>query len=522
MKSKNLAATLLLATIFLSILSGISIEYAVAGHMGGGGGGMGGGGGGGMGGTGSTVIDPPMGGPFKDPVMLQDKDPADTVFEADLEAKVSPVNVNGVTANLMTYNGYYPGPTILINKGDTLKLNFKNSLPETGTNILGFERGVTNIHTHGFHVSPVEPADAAHIMIMSGETYNYVYDTSMVPAGALCFYHNHIHGLTAEQYWSGLSGCLIVKDPTDALAAYETHTMMIKDITLSGNQPAPYSSTMDYMRGKEGSIIMINGQVNPVLNIRPGQVQRWRIVNSCNARFMRLSLPQHTLQLIGTDGGLLDKPYAISEILVAPGERVDILVKARTTTGNYKLQSLPYNRHGNMLSETITLLTVKISGTRARDTIPSTINPEATRLNLDTSMLPVRKLTLSMMMGRGYINSMDFDVEPYTIMSTVGTYEIWEISVQGGMDHPFHFHVNHAQVLSITGGNQKYASLYTTIPAWKDTIIVPKWGTIRILVSIMDYTGMTMFHCHIVEHEDIGMMGMWHIMPAEMPPMPPM
>jgi FtsP/CotA-like multicopper oxidase with cupredoxin domain len=122
-------------------------------------------------------------------------------------------------------------------------------------------------------------------------------------------------------------------------------------------------------------------------------------------------------------------------------------------------------------------------------------------------------------MGRGYINGQDFDVDPYTIMSTVGTYEVWQISVAGGMDHPFHLHVNHAQVLSISGGDPAYASLYTQIPAWKDTIIVPKMGTITILVPIMDYTGMTMFHCHIVEHEDIGMMGMWHIMPAmeEMP-----
>lgn len=95
----------------------------------------------------------------------------------------------------------------------------------------------------------------------------------------------------------------------------------------------------------------------------------------------------------------------------------------------------------------------------------------------------------------------------------------WEISVQGGMDHPFHQHVNHAMVLSVNGGDPGYASLYTNAPAWKDTVLVPKWGTITILVPVMDYTGMTMFHCHIVEHEDIGMMGMWHLM-EQMPPMP--
>ncbi len=510
---------MLLAILAFSIVPSMSIDVIAArmGNSSGGGGTCGGGMG--CGGSGSGVIDPPIGPSFKDPTALQDKNPADNVFEGDLEAKVSQVNVNGVMANLYTYNGYYPGPTIKIKQGDLLKINFKNSLPVGGVNILGFPKGVNNIHTHGFHVSPEEPADAAHLAIPSGGTYNYMYDTSKQPAGSLSFYHCHIHGLTAEQYWAGLSGCLITEDSTDALAGYETHTMMIKDITLSGNQPQAYSSTMDFMQGKEGNIIMINGQVNPVLTMRPGQVQRWRIVNSCNARFMKLNLAQHNLQLIGTDGGLLDKPYQHSEILVAPGERIDVLIKASATAGNYKLLSLPYNRKGNMLSETITLLTVKVeTGIRLADTLPTQINKDATKLNIDTSMLPVRKLTLSMKMGRGYINGMDFDVKPYTIMSRVGTYEVWEISVQGGMDHPFHFHVNHAQVLSIIGGDQNYASLYTTIPAWKDTIIVPKWGTIRILVSIQDYTGMTMFHCHIVEHEDIGMMGMWHIMePMPMP-----
>jgi FtsP/CotA-like multicopper oxidase with cupredoxin domain len=356
--------------------------------------------------------------------------------------------------------------------------------------------------------------------IESGDTYDYEYDTSKQPAGTMCFYHNHIHGLTAEQYWAGLAGCIITEDPTNLLAAYETHTMVIKDISLSGNQPEAYASTMDYMKGKEGSIVMVNGQVNPVLNVRPGQVQRWRILNACNARFVKLSLQQHGFQVIGTDGGLLDKPYAYSEVLVAPGERLDLLVKAVKSSGTYKLLSLPYDRGCGGTLQTVTLMTVVYKGSSVRNTIPSVINPNAVRLNMDLSSLPKRQMVLSMRMGRGYMNGQDFDVDPYTIMSTVGTYEVWQISVQGGMDHPFHLHVNHAQVLSISGGDSGYATLYTQTPAWKDTIIVPKkGGTITLLVSIMDWTGMTMFHCHIVEHEDIGMMGMWHIMP-EMEPMP--
>lgn len=509
MKINKMYPTIFLSLILIVTIADINIANAAGGC---GGGGCGGGGGGG-----TQVIDPPKGSAFKDPAVLLDQNPDPGIFEANLEAKAGIVNVNGVQANLLTYNGYYPGPTINIKKGELLRIHFKNSLPQTGTNILGYERGITNIHTHGFHVSPKEPADAAHLMVMAGETYDYQYDTSKQPAGTMCFYHCHVHGLTAEQYWAGLAGCLITEDPNNLLSSYETHTMVIKDISLSGSQPTAYSSTMDYMKGKEGSIVMVNGQVNPVLNIRPGQVQRWRILNAANARFLKLNLQQHGLQLIGTDGGLLDKPYAVSEILVAPGERVDLLVKAVKTTGSYKLLSLPYDRGCGSPLQTVTLMTVTYKGTPVSDSIPSTINSEAKRLNMDVSSLPKRQLTLSMMMGRGYINGQDFDVNPYTLMSTVGTYEVWEISVKGNMDHPFHFHINHAQVLSISGGDSNYASLYTTAPAWKDTIIVPKNGKITILVSIQDYTGMTMFHCHIVEHEDIGMMGIWHIMDMDEP-----
>jgi len=511
MKRLLRSTSLMLMVIVAATSIGLQNTVLVAAGKNGGGGGCSGGGSG-------SVIDPPPGQPFKDPVNLTDTNPDPEVFEANLEAKASVVNINSVQANLLTYNGYYPGPTIWIKQGDTLKLHFKNYLPQSGTNILGYTRGITNIHTHGFHVSPQEPADAAHMPIMPGETYDYEYDTSMQPAGALCFYHCHIHGLTAEQYWAGLAGCLIIQDPTKLLAAYETHIMVIKDISLSGSEPEPYSSTMDYMKGKEGTIVMVNGQVNPVLNVKPGQVQRWRILNACNARFIKLSLQQHGLCIIGTDGGLLDKPYAVSEILVAPGERLDLLVKAIKSSGTYKLLSLPYDRGCGSPLQTVTLLTVVYKGQPVSGTVPSVINPSAVRLNMNTSSLTQRKMVLSMKNGRGYINGQDFDVNPYTIMSTVGTYEVWEISVQGGMDHPFHLHVNHAQVLSISSGDPGYASFYMKTPAWKDTIVVPKMGgTIRILVSIMDWTGMTMFHCHIVEHEDIGMMGMWHIMPADEP-----
>jgi FtsP/CotA-like multicopper oxidase with cupredoxin domain len=311
----------------------------------------------------------------------------------------------------------------------------------------------------------------------------------------------------------------VVEDETNVLAGYETHILILKDLRLAGSEPEPYTSLMDYRIGKEGNIVMVNGQVNPVLPIRRGEVQRWRILNASTSRFYNLAFENHSLHLIGADGGLVDKPYPLSNILLSPGERIDILVKADQTPGTYRLLSLPYNRGGMMMMgmggntlQTVTLLTVSYDGASSNDGIPVAINPNAKRLNVNINSLPRRRLVLSMRMGRGLINGQDFALNPYTITSQVGTQEVWEIINQSSMDHPFHQHVNPAQILSINGGDLGYASLYTSLPAWKDTIIVPKMGgLVTMLVLVNDYTGKTVFHCHIVEHEDIGMMGIWEI-----------
>jgi len=395
-------------------------------------------------------------------------------------------------------------------------VHLKNALPMMGTNILGHHREMTNLHTHGLHVSPSGNSDNMMVMLMSGETFDYEYDLSKQDAGTLNFYHPHIHGTVAEQYWGGMAGALVVEDDSTALSAYETHLMVIKDITLSGGAPEPYSSMMDYMHGKEGNTVMINGQVNPVLPIKPGQVQRWRIVNACNARFLKLGLEGHTLQIIGTEGGLLDKPYPVSSILLSPGERLDVLVKANQKSQNYRLLALPYSRMGNMGSQQVTLMTLTYKGSKTNDAVPSVINPAAMRIN--PMIAKTERIVLSMGQGKGYINGISFTMENYyAIHSHLGTYEVWEIVNQSGMDHPFHQHVNGCQVLSITGGDASYASFLRSSPAWKDVVIVPKWGSVKMLVPVMDYSGMAMFHCHIVEHEDIGMMGVWDIMDGGMP-----
>ena len=168
------------------------------------------------------------------------------------------------------------------------------------------------------------------------------------------------------------------------------------------------------------------------------------------------------------------------------------------------------------MGQQVTLMTLSYQGGRVNDPVPSIINLEAVRIS--PAVTKTERIVLSMGQGKGYINGISFTMENcYSIHSQLGTYEIWDIVNQSGMDHPFHQHVNACQVLAISGGDAAYASFLTKTPAWKDVVIVPKWGSVKMLVPVMDYTGMSMFHCHIVEHEDIGMMAVWDIMDMPMP-----
>jgi FtsP/CotA-like multicopper oxidase with cupredoxin domain len=460
-----------------------------------------------------SVIDPPPGGNLRDPVAIDNISAKPGVVEVALDAKWAYVPLDGGQANLLTYNGLFPGPTIRIRKGDLLRIHFRNSMPRTGSRTLcDADRDLTNVHTHGLHVSPSGIADNVMRQYAPGESFTHEYDTSQQRAGAFCFYHPHIHGSVAEQVWAGLAGALIVEDPTQALDRYETHVLLLKDIGFSGGGVDPYSP-MDFMMGKEGSVVMVNGQINPVLAVKPGQVQRWRIVNPGPARFYNLSIENHTMYLIGTDGGLLDRPYPLPRVLVAPGERIDVLVKANVQAGRSRLLSLPYNRGGCCCgqSQTVTLMTMDSQGEPIKDEIPSIIDGEARRPAMDYSRLQYRRMFLGMGMGQGFINGKTFGNDSFSIQSRLGTYEIWEFVNTTHMDHPMHQHVNAAMVLGIRGGDPDYSALYAGIPAWKDTVIVPKMGSATLLMPVLDYTGMAMMHCHILEHEDTGMLGIWNI-----------
>ena len=266
-------------------------------------------------------------------------------------------------------------------RATALRVNFTNSLPALGTNMLGHRSDVTNLHTHGFHVSPLGKSDNVMLTFAPGDSFQFEYDLTLQHPGSFNFYHPHVHGSVAEQYWAGLVGALIIEDPSDVLAGYETHLMILKDITLNGGEPEPHDGMMDYMHGKEGDLVTVNGRVNPELKIAPGQVQRWRILNGSTSRFYHLSLENHNMYIIGTDGGLLRQ--AVQGVIDAAVARRAVGCPRPGFCDDRRATSFslcPTPGMGMMTSRQITLLTLSCKGSKANQALPDVVNPEATRL----------------------------------------------------------------------------------------------------------------------------------------------
>ena len=191
-------------------------------------------------------------------------------------------------------------------------------------------------------------------MFMPGDPPGlFTYDLENQEPGTLCWYHPHTHELTGEQVWGGLHGPLLIDDPPDApseITDCEQHVLVLKDISIVGGEPAPHSSMMDYMHGKEGDMVMVNGQVNPRAD-RCGRARCSAGASSTPATPASTSSACRATRcsVIGTDGGLLDKPYAQSYVMHLArraGRRAGQGERARR--GNYKLLALPYSRMGMM------------------------------------------------------------------------------------------------------------------------------------------------------------------------------
>lgn len=407
--------------------------------------------------------------------------------------------VPGKTTEFYTYNGTVPGPTIELREGDWVVVHFRNELPEA-----------TTVHWHGLHI-PFDADGSPFHPVEPGATHDYTFTIRRGMAGTY-WYHPHPHHVTGQQVARGLYGAIIVRAADDPLSGYPEKLVVLADNRFrdDGSIDLPAIGSMqariDFENGREGDVVFVNGQIKPTFTIHSGETQRWRIVNASAARVYRLAIPDHKLVHVGSDGGLFEHPIEVDEITLANGERAELLVTATGKPNDRAaLVALPYDRYVPQTrpadwQQTRELLALQYSNALPMKSaaLPTVLRALAA---LDTTAATATRL---MVLSQGMINSKLMDMSRVDVSTTLGATEIWEIENVVGMDHPFHLHGFQFQVLDRNGVAEKQRS-------WKDTINVPKHSTARFVVRYDNHPGKWMFHCHILDHEDHGMMGVLEI-----------
>ncbi|RUW77176.1 multicopper oxidase family protein, partial [Mesorhizobium sp. M1E.F.Ca.ET.063.01.1.1] len=288
--------------------------------------------------------------------------------------------------------------------------------------------------------------------------------------------------------------------------------LMFTDLRLAADGSMPDSTMADQMNGRVGDHVLVNGQKNPRLAVAMGAKRRLRLYNATNARFLRLAFDGAAMTIIGTDGGLLEKPVAANEIMLSPAERVELVV-AFDRPGAATLTTLDYDRGwmgaGRPADAGLTLLTADVAETpgEAMPPLPERLRPIAPLGQPAVSRRLVFTETMAMnatSMEMGFlINGKAFDMERVDIVARAGETELWEIVNQADMDHPFHLHGTQFQVVEHERDGKVSKPPYR---AWKDTVNVARGETVRLLLR-QERPGARMYHCHILEHEQLGMMG---------------
>jgi FtsP/CotA-like multicopper oxidase with cupredoxin domain len=426
-----------------------------------------------------------------------DRNPDPSIVEIDLEARLAQVELApGLRPTVRTYNGSLPGPLIRAKIGDRVIAHFKNSLPDP-----------TTIHWHGVRV-PVnmDGTPMSQDPVMPGQTFDYDFH---VPDASLFWYHAHVD--SAVQVSEGLYGPLVVEDPSQSDALGDEVILVLSDIALDGDGglAAPIrGNTVVSLFGAEGQTILVNGKVHPRLTARAGVRQRWRLVNAAGARFFHLVLDGHSLTRIGGDGGLIESPVPGDSLVLAPGERADVSIVPHGNPGtDVALHWISSDRgFGTDFGEgPQEILTLHIENVPAATPTPlpehlRTIQP------LDVASATPQNVVIAYAEGvdggpppanEGYtINGKAFDA---MLMGRVDETDVFTVDNRTDWDHPFHLHGFFFQPLDESG---------LPVHEWKDTFNIPVKSTRRFVVHYDDRAGNWMFHCHVLDHTEVGLMGM--------------
>lgn len=433
---------------------------------------------------------------------LDDLNPDPHILEVNLEAIVVTLPIWSLRppTEVYAFNGAIPGPLIELAAGDRLIVHFTNNLPEP-----------TTIHWHGLRIDNDMDGAPHHPRppVLPGERFDYDF---VVPDAGTFWYHPHVN--SSAQVGFGLYGPLVVhaSDDSEAAAPEDEVVLVLSDIGINDDGTIADPSAggdLATLFGREGNLILVNGRWLPTLNARSGVTQRWRLVNAARSRYFKLELPGTTFTRIGNDGGLLPSPIDEDAIFLIPGQRADVLVTPSEANGTVQfLTWVPYDRGFGSTELRTEQLIMRLDLTDDPPGEPTQASFSRAIEPIDVSGATAVQMRLTEMMddeGRLLmgINDVPFEeLEPWP--ATIGETQVWEVENEMDWDHPFHLHGFFFQALDPDGVPLEPLS-------WQDSINVPSRETRRIAVVFDERPGMWMFHCHILDHADAGMMGMLHL-----------
>jgi len=388
------------------------------------------------------------------------------------------------------FNGPHLGPTLRAERGERVRVDVRNELPET-----------TTVHWHGMHV-PAEMDGGPHQPVRPGETWSPEWTVDQ-PAATL-WYHPHPHGRTEDHVSRGLAGMFLLDDPDSEAADRLPHEYGVDDVPVIV-QDKRFGDDGEVRDAELGDELLVNGTHGPYLDVTTERV-RLRLLNASVKRVYSFGLSDgRDLDLVGSDGGLLPAPVALDRVRLSPGERAEVVVTMEPGE-RAVLRSVEPELGTNAVSDWFNggRDELDVLELRAADQLspspelPARLAPEP---DLDVSGATTRTFRLQ---GR-QINGKKMDMSRVDETVELGATEVWEVTNTDGEYHNFHVHDVQVQVLSVDGGDPP-----PELSGWKDTVFLPPGGSVRLALRFTDHADPDtpyMYHCHLLQHEDNGMMG---------------
>jgi blue copper oxidase len=384
----------------------------------------------------------------------------------------------GLSTTAHTYNGAFPGPSLLAVQGHPASFTLVNQLTEP-----------TTIHSHGLVIPTAVDGQPMHA-VDPGESFEYAFDVTQ--RASLSFYHPHPHHLTGKQVNLGLAGAFIIRDEEERAlglpSGFREVPLVLRDAVFDSAGDLTYKAQNT---GYLGDTPLVNGTVDPSLGVDTA-LHRLRVLNGSNARVMRLALSNGApFVLIGNDGGLLASPVEVDEITVSMAERLDLIVDFRDFAIGQTVTLRDLNSGWDLLEFEAT-----------REVTDNKVIPSGTLSSIASLGQPVRTRDFSFE-GHSKINGQRFEMHHTNFTVPFGETEHWRFASAGSAPHPVHVHGTHFQVQSRSGGRNR---TYPWEAGWKDTVLLEDHETVDVLVRFDQHRGEYLIHCHQLEHEDNGMM----------------